>query len=374
MLIKPYFEIPNSVFECRTLASSGMNLDNSHIKFAWIGNIPNTGNLTRVGIRVDTNSHLHNVKVRLYNVNTDGTPNESSPYKGVSSYAILDPSLTNYAVNNLYLLDLTVAIPAERGDLVAVVFKWVNDIGDIAFTKIDTREGVIFPYHAYYTTAWHKSSFSPDYSTIVFGYGDNFYEMNTAPIKDRYNTELLQGYEVALRFKVPYECRCCGFWMYMGGDTSVTGNYPSNLGKLRLYEDDVVIYEEDWDSWRQGVQSSSSLTGLYRYSFDDVANEPVLTLNPIKVYKLALELETTASAYGTQYREIEVAAKVKSGNAWVDYSYPENLWGAISGGKEFYKVLRQSGQSWIEYITKRPLFGIFVDGLELAEGDHAGII
>lgn len=139
-------------------------IDAAGEKAAHVFEVPKSGTVSTVRVRVNAASDPQTLRVGLYTVDTDGLPTTTA--YGGSVYGTATPT-----ANSELAVTLGTAATMTRGDRVAVVVEFDSTVGSVNIGR-NGNITTLFPYTALYTGSWAKNAGGP---IVTLGYSDGSY-------------------------------------------------------------------------------------------------------------------------------------------------------------------------------------------------------
>lgn len=334
---------------------TGVQIDASGEKFAWIGRVWNkdraSKNITKVGFRLGTCSGIasNTLTVSLQNVDTTTGPPYQPDGTQDQTATIAAGSLTS----NAWVLSpaLSASRSVSYGELIAVVAEYTSFSGTpvVQFSQIigssnsfpSVQSGPML-----FTASWAAVT---QYSNILLEFDDgSFGTLSDAYPCATINTHTFNSgsspNEHALAFTVPFKCKVDGIYAWMNS-TAATADF------------DLVLYD-------------STPTALASCSFDSNALR-----STIGGYHIGEITEQTLNA-GTQYY---ITVKPTTANNCAVYSFDVNAanhFQAWPGGTSWQYSTRSGGSFAAHTTTRRLMAGIRISALsdDASSGGSVGVI
>lgn len=303
--------------------------------------IPEDGNITKIGFRTGTVTVSDALKISLQTVDEDtGRPTGNLIH--ADAYGVQ----ASVASNTTYWVSTQNPVAVTRGDIVAPVVEFNSYVaGNLQMLVVfGWHTYSLFPYIFSYTgLTW---SLQARYSNFGLEYDDDIIEpVNGAfpalsvgsPSWDANDDPDRRG----LRFSVPYNCRISGVYVLidLDGDTDI-----------ELYDNDGVTLLEtiSLDSNVRGVTSRTILLKSF--------------VTPIELIK------------NTFYRIIlhpTTGTDITLGTFIVTDDGASEAMNALNGGVNFHYTTCHGSPvneaSWTQTATRRPLIGLMIDQLSPTE-------
>jgi len=197
-------------------------------KAAFITQVPKTGTIAKVGIRVGTVTSSQTLKISLQGV-TSGAPDGTILASGNAFGTQASP-----VTDTFYLVTLTSGPSVTLGNHIAVVVEWDSTAGNLQITGLQLGATTIHSsYGVLYTASWAKQLCLP---CVSLEYSDGTYAGGTTwPASTMASVTFNSGStpdERGLYFQVPFPCRAVG-----------AGGYFQHNGASNDY--DLVLYASD---------------------------------------------------------------------------------------------------------------------------------
>lgn len=225
---------PDAILTAASYAGNGPMRSGSYVEYAWIFQVPKTGNIAKLGIGVGAVNTAAALKLSLYTVDSAGKPT-TTLYGGSASGTT--PSVT---ANTFFEVSLGTPAAAVAGDFVALAVEWDSTVGDIVLfmAGIGMRRTIGLPYLVRNNGSnWYWSSNVPACSVA---YDDGSYA-NVDSAASVSSTNLFvssSGNEEGTSLAVPFRCRCAGIW-------AMSANVSSS-SQLALYNGTTAMATGAW--------------------------------------------------------------------------------------------------------------------------------
>ena len=272
---------PNLFFAALAVDNnSAWQISSSGAKFGFIFQVPRTGTINRLGVRIASASSPVLSRIGLYTVDTT-TGNPTTTAYGGSTYGTFTP-----APNSFFEVTLGTNANANAGDLVALVCEFNSTTGNYYFTGWAGGNTTNFPYASRYSNSnrtWNKVSRAYPGAFSV-GYTDGSHpELGSYPLSATvasasYNSTS-SSKEYGLQIACPFTASCVGLWHMF------TQAANADLG-FRLYNGTTMLAEQVMP----GNVNSGVSPALGRVFFP----APVV-LTPGNTYYLSALARTTAN-------------------------------------------------------------------------------
>jgi len=333
-------------------AASTTTLDADGEKAAFILQSKAALTLRKIGFYVSTWTQCTNgLTVRVEVVDdTTGDPHLTPELWATNTSGSVAVGAVGY-----YEVTLTADAVIAAGTVFAIVVQFTsfatND--SLVLSRGATRgQSVAFPYtDAYAAAAWTK-----DYRTPLVYLEDSSAAVVRLPEVWPPHPTSGSAYaeandhspdEYALLFRLPWAVRCSGFWasIDLDGDATMTIFDCPNQADLTVQTGETALATLTLD---KDVRSTTGAGGHTCFWPTPVA----LTANTW--YRLSFAA-TSTSHISVYYRQVNAAAQMAA------YDFGTNM----------YECSRTDAGAWTLTTTKRPLFGLLVDQLDLAAGSGA---
>ena len=332
------------ISEVSTQATSQSIIDATDDRVAFIFMVPKTGNITKVGFRVDTVTTAQTIRVSLCTVD-DTTGDPTTTLYGSSAAG----TQASPAANTFYEVTLATPAAATIGDIVAVVLQFDTTVGNVTINvgmaTYGARATTSFPYLDVFATAWTKGAANsvnciPNCS---IGYDDGTYPYNgmiayfslsSLAFNNGSNPD-----EIGNRFTLPFPARVSGFWtdIDLDGDADLVLYGPTDtvLATVSMDKDVEPVATGSWGHYRAFTPVTLAANTVYR------AVVKPTSATSLSVYRMSLSGGGASAAMMEQH----------------------------SGGTTFYRTHRTDAGSWTDDSTERiRSLGLFFDGFDDAAG------
>lgn len=314
-------------------------LDAAGEKLAFVLQAPKTGSIRKVGFRVgNVVTSATDTDVRIESVDaTTGHPSGSllatDTNVTVSSASITtDTWITTGA--------LTADAAVTKGGVIAVVIA-PSGTPNFRLTAASNMPVMGFAYCDHYTTSYTKSSGSVR-PVVALEYSDGSYAYTpgTIPASSMTTSTIRTGStpdEIALKFKVAAPVRVGGFV----------------LASTTTQDLDVILYDSD------------GTTSLATYSIDDD-----VSINTVMgTYLFASSVQLTADTF--YYLAMKPSVDTNQNVYYFDVASAAIL-DSMTGGQNWHYAERTNAGGWSATTTRRPWFGLIIDGVDDGAGSGGG--
>lgn len=311
-------------------------------KAAFIFQVPKTGNIAKVGIRVGTVTSAQTLKISLQGVDASGFPDGTIMSSGNAYGTQASP-----ATDTFYLVTLTSAAAVTLSNHIAVVVEWSGTAGNLQITGIQFGATTIHSgYGVLYTASWAKQLQIP---CCALEYDDGSYGGGTTyPASAMGSTIFNSGStpdERGLYFQVPFPCRAVG-----------AGGYFQHNGASNTYQ--MVLYDSDGST----VLATASPTAI-AVATNDYGHH------------FWLFSATTNLSKDTWYRLVIKPTSV-NGATIVDWTLPTgsgaNIMDSLPLGQKCYKTSRTDAGAWTQDSAIRPQLCILLNAFDDGVGGGSG--
>lgn len=186
-------------------------IDATGEKFGMVFRVPKTGTISKVGFLTGNVATSQTLKVGLYTVATDGTPNTAAYGSMVAG------TQTSPSTSTAYTVTLGTPATATQGDVVAAVVEFNVSVGNLVITAL-TSNGAPLSTSSYTLLragggpTWSKNTSSPvlwlEYNDGTYYYVPYCYPATT--LTNYTITNATSPDEVGVKFQVPFACRLSG--------------------------------------------------------------------------------------------------------------------------------------------------------------------
>jgi hypothetical protein len=211
---------PTLQFALRAISSSSdFQINGTGHRYGWVFQVPQSGTITKAGIRIHTCASAVTSRLGLYTVDSSGNP--TSTLYGSGNYGTFTPSANTYSE-----VTLGTAATATAGDFVALVVEFDSTAGDMFVSGANgTYTLHAIGYSAKNSGSWAKSTTGAPIMAHVY-YSDSggiwpyigcgpftgvaataTFNLNTSLDTSGHNAD-----EHALKITVPFKCRVAGIW------------------------------------------------------------------------------------------------------------------------------------------------------------------
>lgn len=304
-------------------------LDATAEKFAYIFQVPKTGNIDRVGFRTGTVTTSNALTVGIQTLTGDAP--SGSAYGGSAA-----GSQATVATDTYYEVTLATPAAATRGDWVAVVIQFTAwTTGNLNIVANEAWFNQNFPYVSHFTAAWAKGGKHP---CGHVRYDDGTYPQifavpSAAWSFPSYDTGTTPD-ERGLKFKVPISCAIKGAWCRVGPGT---GGWS------------LILYDSD------GTTALTTQAVAATASFG-TGNDPIRVLFDADVI-LAPNVFYRLAVLPTSLTNVDLAQFTVNTAAMLD---------GFPGGQNFHLTTRTDAGAWTDTTTARsglePFFVQLHDG------------
>ncbi len=199
-------------------SNTGFQMNASGVREAIILDVPESGNISKVGLRVGTAANPQDLKLSLQGVDSSGFPSGTN-YKGSAPVVIGSIAANTFFEGTL----ATPATAAVAGDKVAIVAEFNATVGDVFITVWSGGgQQYVFPYTCKFDgTTWAKQTSVLATGSFSLGYDDGRYPRCgiiplTGGISSQTYAQASTPNEYGLAFTPSVPCRCVGLWHCYG--------------------------------------------------------------------------------------------------------------------------------------------------------------
>jgi hypothetical protein len=313
------------------MAFGNLLIDAAGEQAAFIGRVPKSGSITKVGFRVAAVSGAGNADVRLETVDTT-TGSPSGTLIGTNTNATQAIS----AAQAWYETTLTAAASVTQGGLLALVVANSSGAYNVSNWAVNNW-GCINPHSQLFAGgSWTKQNTPGPHA---FGYNDATYSFFAgAPPASQVNLNLFSTTstpdERGIKFRFPFRSRVCGYWC----SVRILADFS-----VKLYDSDgsTVLLTDPCD---QDVTSGTGSTATHISRFPGTA-----TLEANTFYRLTVLPTTTTNI---SFGDFEV-----NSTAILD---------AYDLGQNIIHTERTDAGAWTDTSTKRGFCGVLIDQIDVA--------
>lgn len=318
-----------------TTLSASLTIAASGSKVGAVFHAPKSGVIDRIRYRTGTSSGSPTLDVRLETV-TSGRPSGTLWASGTNAISATLGSNANAETT------LTNPATVNQGDLIALVFAWVNGSTAIVNCSAGGLVNQQFPgFYAdnagagYVVSAARVPNFALRYDDGTYATGLGCYWATAATTSATFSSG-----EQGIRFRLPYKARVGGLWHTYDPDTALTFN---------LYADATAPGGTTLATRTQ--QANEFEAAAAQIAVCEFTNSVVLNANTW--YRLVCSVAAASSNF--RYIDVPAAAELA----------------ATPAGADFYQTV-SSGSSWVDTTTRQPQMGLLIDGLDDGVGGVSG--
>lgn len=315
-------------------------LDASGEMYAYIVQVPKTGNIRKLGFRTGTVTAATDTDVRLETVDSaTGLP--SGTLFGTNTNGTV--ASAGITANTWITATLTADAAVTRGQFVAVVVAPTGSPNYQIVSISGSTPTQHIPYAALKTSgSWGKSTLGPILGGLEYDDGTYAFTPHLYAVTALTDTTVSSGTtpdEIALKFKFAGPVRVNGAWLFIDPD----GDF------------DIVLYDTD------------GTTPLATLSVDKDFNNTSSDKNYLMQFSASVSLladtfyylsfkPTSATTCGITVMTCPSAAAMDT----------------MGGGKNMHYAQRTDAGAWAADTTKRPAMGLILDGLDDGTGSGGG--